>query len=261
MRLMLPPVPLHWRLNVRLLVMPAIVQPFDATGREPLHDPDAVQLVAFVLDQRSCVLPPLATEVGLALNVSVGAEPLCTVTLAERWTLPPAPVHVSVKVRLLVIPAIVQPFEASGREPLHDPDAVQLVAFVLDQRSCVLPPLATLVGFALNVSVGADGEPPTVTLAERCTLPPAPVHVRVKVRLLVMPLIVQPFEASGREPVHDPEAVQLAAPVVDQRSCVLPPLETLVGFALNVRVGACCVCRVTVAAALRFPLALLHVSV
>jgi hypothetical protein len=96
-RLMLPPVPLHWRLNVRLLVMPPTVQPFEASGREPLHDPDAVQLVALVVAQRSTVLSPLAILVGFALKVSVGAaEPLCTVTLAERWIEPPPPEHVSV---------------------------------------------------------------------------------------------------------------------------------------------------------------------
>jgi hypothetical protein len=86
LRVILPLVPLHWRLNVRLLVIPPMVQPFDARGREPLlHDPEAVQLVALVVDQTSCVLPPLATVVGFALKVSVGAGvPLCTVTVAER---------------------------------------------------------------------------------------------------------------------------------------------------------------------------------
>jgi hypothetical protein len=133
-----------------------IVQPADARGREPLHDPEAVQLVAWVVDQRSCVLPPLVTLVGFALNVSVGAAPLCTVTVAERCTPPPAPEHDSVNVRLVVMLPIVQPADARGREPLHDPEAVQLVAWVVDQRSCVLPPLVTLVGFALNVSVGAE---------------------------------------------------------------------------------------------------------
>jgi hypothetical protein len=119
-----------------------------------------------------------------------------------------------VKVRLLVMPPIVQPFDAKGREPLHDPEAVQLVACVVDQCNCVLPPLATVVGFALNVSVGAP--PSIVMLTERCTLPPAPEHASVNVRSLVIPPIVQPPDAMGREPLHDPEAVQLVAPVVDQ---------------------------------------------
>jgi hypothetical protein len=260
-RLMLPPVPLHWRLYVRLLVMPPAVQPFEASGREPLHDPDAIQLVALVVAQRSTVLPPLATLVGFALKVSVGAaEPLCTVTLAERWIEPPPPEHVSVYVRLLVMPPAVQPFEASGREPLQDPDAVQLVALVVAQRSTVLPPLATLVGFALKVSVGAAEPLCTVTLAERWIEPPPPEHVNVYVRLLVMPPAVQPFEASGREPLQDPDAVQLVALVVDQRSTVLPPLAILVGFALNVRVGACVLCTVTRAVELAAPAVPVQVS-
>jgi hypothetical protein len=220
--------------------------------------------VALVVDQLRCVLPPLGTLVGFALNVSVGGpEPACTVTVAERCTLPPGPVHDKMNVRLLVMLPIVQLADATGREPLQDPEAAQLVALVVDQLRCVLSPLGTLVGFAVNVRVGAGGgEPPcTVTLAERCTLPPAPVHDNVNVRLLVMLPIVQLADAMGREPLQDPDAVQLVALVVDQRSCVLPPLGTLAGFALNVSVGAACVCKVTVAAALRLPLALLHVSV
>ena len=195
---------------MRLLVMLPIVQPVDASGRAPLHEPDAVQLVAFVLDQRSCVLPPLGTVVGFALNVSVGAAPPCTVTVADRCTLPPAPEHLSVKVRLLVILPIVQPFEASGRAPLHDPDAVQLVACVLDQRSCVLPPLATVVGFALNVSVGADVLC-TVTRAVELAEPEAPAHVRVKLDDVASgPTLCEPETALL--PAHAPEAAHEVGP-------------------------------------------------
>jgi len=38
----------------------------------PLHPPDAVQVVALVEDQVSKVLPPLVTEVGEAVIVTVG---------------------------------------------------------------------------------------------------------------------------------------------------------------------------------------------
>ena len=59
--------------------------------------------------------------------------------------------------------------------PLHDPDAVQPVELVVLQANVELPPLNTLVGDAVNVSVGAPGAAmPTDT--ERVTDPPVPVH-------------------------------------------------------------------------------------
>ena len=43
------------------------------------------------------------------------------------------------------------------RAPLQPPDAVQPVAFVDDQVSVAASPLATLVGVAVSVTVGARG--------------------------------------------------------------------------------------------------------
>jgi hypothetical protein len=57
--------------------------------------PDAVQEVALVDDQVRVELPPLATVLGLALSVTVGAG-VVTVTVADWAAVPPAPVHVSV---------------------------------------------------------------------------------------------------------------------------------------------------------------------
>lgn len=60
----------------------------------PVQPPVAVQLVAFVVLQVSVDEPPLATVVGLAANVSVGAG--TTVSVALWLPLPPIPVQVSV---------------------------------------------------------------------------------------------------------------------------------------------------------------------
>ena len=38
--------------------------------------------------------------------------------------------------------------------PAHPPDAVHEVAFALVQESCVVPPIATLLGFTCNDTVG-----------------------------------------------------------------------------------------------------------
>ena len=52
--------------------------------------------------------------------------------------------------------------------PLQPPEAVQEFALVDDQVSCVLPPVATLMGFAVNVTVGAGGGGvATATVTER----------------------------------------------------------------------------------------------
>ena len=60
----------------------------------PLQPPDAVHAVALVVDQDRVAPPPLLTDVGLALRLSVGAGAV-TFTVTERVTLPPLPVQVS----------------------------------------------------------------------------------------------------------------------------------------------------------------------
>ena len=119
-------------------------------------------------------------------------------------------------------------------EPVHEPDAVHAVAFVAVHVSVDVEPEATLVGEAVNVSVGA-GNSETVTdcVAE----PPEPVHVSV----------YEPFAVSAPVdcvpdvallPDQPPDAVQLVAFVVLHVSDDAEPDATLVGDADNVSVGA-----------------------
>jgi hypothetical protein len=77
-----------------------------------------------------------------------------------------------------------------GCPPLHPPDAVQVVAFVELQLSVEVPPVSTLVGFAVNVTVGAGT---TVTVTAWLPVPPVPVQVNVK-------LVVAANAAVGVEP-------------------------------------------------------------
>ena len=65
----------------------------------------------------------------------------------------------------------------AGSLPDHAPEAVQEVALVEDQVSVAALPLATVLGLALSVRVGA-GEV-TVTVADCAALPPVPVQVKV----------------------------------------------------------------------------------
>ena len=64
------------------------------TGSEPLHPPEAVQEVVLVDDQVSVDLAPLATVLGLAVNVTAGVFWVTETVGRLRCALPPLPVHV-----------------------------------------------------------------------------------------------------------------------------------------------------------------------
>ena len=61
----------------------------------PLQPPEAVHEVALVDDQDSVELAPLATVLGLALKLTVGAGAVA-VTVTDCTAFPPAPGQVSV---------------------------------------------------------------------------------------------------------------------------------------------------------------------
>ena len=63
-------------------------------------------------------------------------------------------------------------------EPVHEPEAVHAVALVAVHVSVDAEPDATLVGDAVNVSVGALGAA-IDTEADFVTVPPAPEHASV----------------------------------------------------------------------------------
>ena len=60
--------------------------------------------------------------------------------------------------------------------PDQPPEAVQLVAFAEDQLSVAEPPVLTVVGLALRLTVGGAA---TLTVTEWLALPPAPLQVSV----------------------------------------------------------------------------------
>jgi len=145
------------------------------TASAPLHPPEAVQLVTLVPAQVSVVEPFLLTPTGFADNVTAGV-PAVTVTFAVCETFPPGPAQASVKLELAVSAPLLCVPEVP-RAPVQEPDAVQLVAFVVLHVSCEALPDCTLEGDALNVSVGAAADSVTAAVCE--PEPPAPVHVSV----------------------------------------------------------------------------------
>ncbi len=141
----------------------------------PLHPPDAVQDEALVEDHDSVELLPLAMLLGLALKLTVGAGEV-TVTVADCAALPPAPVQLRVYVAFaLSAPVDCEPLV--GWLPDQPPEAVQEVAFVVDQLKVELPPLTTELGFAARLTVGAGAAEVTEIVVAWFALPPDPVQV------------------------------------------------------------------------------------
>jgi len=94
------------------------------------------------------VSPPL-----VALQEGPFTATIETFTVTERLALPPGPMQLSVYVVVLLsVPVPVLPL--TGSSPDQPPEAVQLLAFVVDHMSCAVPPLLTLVGLALRKTLG-----------------------------------------------------------------------------------------------------------
>jgi hypothetical protein len=72
-------------------------------------------------------------------------------------------------------PVDCEPLAARG--PDQAPEALQEVAFVEIQFKVALPPLATALGPALKLTVGAGDL--TDTVADCAALPPVPLQVKV----------------------------------------------------------------------------------
>jgi len=75
--------------------------------------------------------------------------------------LPPGPLQASVKA-VVVLSAPVLALPLVGSLPAQPPEAVQLVAFVDDQLSIADPPVLTVVGLALRLTVGLTAAALTV---------------------------------------------------------------------------------------------------
>jgi len=119
-------------------------------------------------------------------------------------------------------------------EPAQAPDAVQAVALVADQLKAELEPLVMLLGFATSMTEGADEF--TDTVADCAALPPDPEHVSVNVELaLRAPVDCEPLDALP--PDHAPEAVQVAARLLDHVRVEDWPELRVLGLAVSCTTG------------------------
>ena len=121
---------------------------------------------------------PLVLVVGaVQVSVAVPFVAAVTVTVALWVAGPPAPVQVSVNTVVAVTAGVfADPLVASA--PLQPPEAAQEVAFVDDQVSADALPLATVLGFADSVMVGAGVVTETVAVCV-ALLPLPPVQERL----------------------------------------------------------------------------------
>ena len=234
-----PPLPVQLSMKMLLAATSAPVLAEPDVGLLPDHAPLAVHEVALVEDHVRVELDPLVTEVGLALMVMAGAGVAAvTDTVADAFAEPPAPVHRKVKTLLAAVNAAVFAEPETARVPDHAPLAVQEVAFVEDQVRVEVPPLVTVLGLAVSVTVGGGVAGVTVTVADALADPPLPLQVRVKVLLAAVSVLLLTDPDVVRLPDHAPLAVQLLAFVEDHASAVRLPLATIVGVADSVTDGA-----------------------
>lgn len=123
------------------------------------------------------------------------------------------------------------------RVPLQSPLAAQLLAFVVVHDRVALPPCVTDDGTAVSASVGAGVAGETVTVAVALPVPPGPVQVSTKFDVCVRAAVTCVPDVA-LAPDHAPDAVQVAALVVDQDSVDVPPDAICAGFAVSVTAGA-----------------------
>src|SRR4051812_15204641 len=96
-------------------------------------------------------------------------------TMTLDCAVPPAPLQLNVKL-VVVVSAAVLWLPAVAFVPLQPPDAVHDVALREVHVSVLAAPLATMVGAADSVTVGAGVAPVTATDAVAWEVPPAPVQ-------------------------------------------------------------------------------------
>ena len=131
---------------------------------------------------------------------------------------------------MFAVKALVLCVPLAANVPLQPPEAVQDVALVELQVSVEAPPLATLVGFAVNAAVGTGLAAIVTVAAAAAPVPPEPIQVsEYVVSVVKAPVLWLPLVANG--PDQPPEAVQDVASVELQVNMAASPLLTVVGEA------------------------------
>lgn len=148
---LLPPGPVQTIEYVALAATEEMIcEPLAALA--PLQPPDASQAVAFKEIQVSTTGDPEATSVGSAVSVADGTT--FTVTLVGALV-PPGPEQLRTNVVAADNPLVTDE-PLVPRAPFQPPEAAHAVAFVEVQVNVEVAALATVLGPALSVTVGAE---------------------------------------------------------------------------------------------------------
>lgn len=118
-----------------------------------------------------------ANQVPLKLGEPPDPPLTVTVVLCVAGVVPLAPLQVRVNV-VVALSAPVLALPVVGSLPDQPPEAVQLVAFVVDQLNVEADPLLTVPGVAVRLTVGFAGAD-TLTVTDCAALPPGPLQVSV----------------------------------------------------------------------------------
>lgn len=130
-----------------------------------------------MLDQLNVALPPTAILAGVAASETVGTAGGVTATVADAWDEPVGPVQVSAYVVVAAGDTAREP--PVPRPPVQPPEAMQAVAFLVDQFSMEIPPELMVLGVADNVTAGVPDGWTVSTADDDEADPAAPLQVRV----------------------------------------------------------------------------------
>jgi hypothetical protein len=112
-----------------------------------------VQFVTFAVVQFNVVEAPGATPGGDAVSWTEGDDEAPTFTVARATAPPPGPSQFNVKVVVDVMAALWA-LPLTARLPVQPPVAVHDAALLDVHVNIVVPPLATLLGLAVRLTVG-----------------------------------------------------------------------------------------------------------
>jgi hypothetical protein len=231
--------------NVKLPTGKLVKAAVPETDCSPLHDPLAVQEVAFSLLQVRVKGEPRATNDAPAESVTVGAPSTSTVTSSDIS--PPSPTHDNRKVFVRCVSGPEgTPLLDKGWGPVHAPEAVQDFAKLLVQLKVVDCPTCTVNGLAEKLSICGGGKTPNSRVT--VVTPPKPVHDSVIVlRPALLNVRVADPERGLSPDQAPPLARQLRASSLLHSTVTEEPGSMSASLSSNVTAGGGITATVTVA--------------
>ena len=176
--LALPPSPVHVTVTRKLPVLDGVYAFVPEVAVEPI-DGEPLHALACVDDQLSVTLSPSVIELWSNDAFTVGNGSF-TVTLAVSLSLPPAPVQVTLTLKLPALDGVYVFLPELAVEPI-DGEPLHALAWLDDQLSVTLSP--SVIELWSNDALTVGNGWFTVTLAVSLSLPPAPVHVTLTLKL------------------------------------------------------------------------------